>query len=131
MEMPWGILSMTLPPTQNDACDIRFDFKRDLESRKNAFQFARSMHDELAKRLAGSSTIEFVPASDHYHLVIRQLGHAFARVAAGMVHTLSHGAMSVRGRPGAGSTRGNVGASTSTRITGRLPISGGAIKVDG
>jgi len=79
--------------------DIKFEFRDTPEARRDALSFARELQEELARSLP-ICHIEFVGASDHFHLLIveRQAhqARAMARLGAGMVGALSNGVTSGR-----------------------------------
>lgn len=103
IEMAWGQLVMSLPTQAGEPSDIRINFRNNIAARRQAFDFARAMQEELAQRFAildVDAKIEFVTASDHYHLLVGDRSVAQAKVAAGLMRTISHGAMSGRGTSG-------------------------------
>lgn len=113
IEMEWGTLIMTPPVQSGEPADIRFNFKNDVQSRRQAFEFVRVVREEITGRLAAQNVdarVEFVPASDHYHLLIVDRVAVEARAANGVIRAFSHGATSGREAPK---------RSISTTITGR------------
>lgn len=113
--MEWGRLVMTAPPRSGEPADIRIEFHPTLVARREAFLFVQEMYRELTERFSTQNVdakVEFIRASDHYHLLISDRVVAEANVAVGLTRAISHGAMSGQG----------TGRSVSTTITGKHRI---------
>lgn len=85
---------MTPPGPMGEPGDIRFDFRDTIEARQAALVFAQELQKEIAERLP-MCHVEFVGASDHYHLLVMErqahLAQMMARLGAGMVGALAKG----------------------------------------
>jgi hypothetical protein len=103
----WGRVIMTPPGPSGEPGDIRIEFEDTLEARRKALEFAKELHGELLARMHGLS-VEFVPASDHYHLLIGDYPMSQARTAARLAGSIYTGALS-----GRGGSVGSVKASTN------------------
>jgi len=93
----WGRVILTPPSPTGDPGDIRIDFEDTTEARQKALTFAQALYDELRRRSA-EVCVEFVRASDHYHLLVSDYPLHLARVASSFARTISTGDLGAQGR---------------------------------
>jgi hypothetical protein len=94
----WGRVILTPPSPAGDPGDIRIEFEDTTEARQKALTFAQTLHEELRRR-SSEVCIEFVRASDHYHLLVSDYPLHLARVLSSFARTISTGAFGAQGRP--------------------------------
>lgn len=94
----WGRVILTPPSPAGDPGDIRVEFEDTPEARQNALTFAQGLHEELRHRSA-EICVEFVRASDHYHLLVSDHSMRLARLASDFARTISTGILGAQGRP--------------------------------
>lgn len=93
----WGRVILTPPSPTGDPGDIRVEFEDTPDARQNALTFTQTLYEELRRR-SSEVCIEFVRASDHYHLLVSDYPLHLARVASSFARTISTGVLGAQGR---------------------------------
>jgi hypothetical protein len=93
----WGRAILTPPSPTGHPGDIRIDFENTTEARQKALTFAQTLYEELRRR-SDKICVEFVRASDHYHLLVSDYSMRLTQLASDFARTISTGDLGAQGR---------------------------------